>query len=93
MKKRTPGLNRTKVELKLLIKGEANTSELRLNRTKVELKRFGASFNLFFFSGLNRTKVELKRLAALPVDLHFTRFESNQSGIETLFQQGYIQGR
>ena len=57
---------------------------LRLNRTRVELKLLSARSLRDGNAGLNRTRVELKHKGSCLARYWVNRFESHQSGIETL---------
>ncbi len=59
------------------------------NRTKVELKQRGITTKLAVIVPSNRTKVELKPNSSAKTNTIFT-FQSNQSGIETLWIIGKI---
>jgi len=78
------GLNRTKVELKRARRFSTSIKLCSsLNRTKVELKLLCVKYPVPKVIRLNRTKVELKQINAHAFSPNSSKFESNQSGIET----------
>ena len=59
--------NRTRVELKLLIKLQLKLREWSFNRTRVELKLFRDQIPVAVVVPFNRTRVELKHFNSFPI--------------------------
>ena len=76
-------LNRTKLELKLLIHQNCPFEIVSLNRTKLELKLDSVKWLTSALPSLNRTKLELKHVMNRGFFYCPCSFKSHQIGIET----------